>query len=196
MAAPHISSDLDALKAAARARALRARAGCDPALGAMLGGHVLQSALLRPGEVVAGFWPLAGEIDIRPLLHALAARGHAVVLPVTPKRGLPLTFRRWQPGDAMPTGRFGTVLPQGEPLEPALVLVPLLAFDRHGHRLGYGAGYYDRTLAALPDARALGCAFAAQELDSVPVGPHDVALPAIATERGIITCTSASNEGG
>jgi 5-formyltetrahydrofolate cyclo-ligase len=77
---------------------------------------------------------------------------------------------------------------------PSFVLVPLLAFDRQGRRLGYGAGYYDRTLAALPGVPALGCAFAAQELDSVPVGPQDIPLAAIATERGIITCDPAPNE--
>ncbi len=188
MAAPHISSDLNALKAAARAQALAVRAGCDPAMGAQLCAHVLQDAPPAPGAVVSGFWPLPGEIDIRPLLHALAERGHAVLLPVTPRRGLKLEFRRWCPGDVMAAGRFGTPVPPGVAMVPTLLLVPLLAFDRQGHRLGYGAGYYDRTLSALPGVRTLGCAFAAQELDSVPVGPHDVRLDAIATERGVIIC--------
>jgi len=194
MAAPHIASDLNALKAAARARALVARAGCDPAWGARLAEHVLRDAPPPPGALVAGFWPLAGEIDIRPLLHALTERGHAVLLPETPRRGLPLGFRRWRPGEAMASGRFGTAVPIGEPMVPSFLLVPLLAFDRRGRRLGYGAGYYDRTLAALPGVPALGCAFAAQELDSVPVGPQDIPLAAIATERGIITCDPAPNE--
>jgi 5-formyltetrahydrofolate cyclo-ligase len=196
MAAPHISSDLDALKAAARARAREARAGCDPDLGILLTEHVMRDAPPAADAVVAGFWPLAGEIDIRPLLVALADCGHAVLLPFTPKRGLPLDFRRWRPGDDMASGRLGTPIPLGEPMVPSFLLVPLLAFDRRGHRLGYGAGYYDRTLAALPGARTLGCAFAAQELDSVPVGPQDVALAAIATERGIIRCEPAATEGG
>jgi 5-formyltetrahydrofolate cyclo-ligase len=194
MAAPHISSELTALKAAARAQALAARAGCDPGLGACLTGHVLRDAPPADGAVVAGFWPLAGEIDIRPLLHALTGRGHAVLLPVTPKRGLPLGFRRWRPGDAMASGRFGTPVPIGEPMVPTFVLVPLLAFDRCGRRLGYGAGYYDRTLAGLPGVPTLGCAFSAQELDSVPAGPQDIPLATIATERGIITCDTISGE--
>jgi 5-formyltetrahydrofolate cyclo-ligase len=155
---------------------------------------VLAENLPAPGTVVAGFWPLAGEIDIRPLLHALVDRGHPVVLPVTPPRGSPLAFRLWRPGDAMALGRFGTPVPVGETMAPAMLLVPLLAFDRGGHRLGYGAGYYDRTLAALPGARTLGCAFAAQELDSVPAGPQDLPLDAVATERGVITCRRASIE--
>ena len=82
--------------------------------------------------------------------------------------------------------RFGTFRPKGEIGTPAVLFVPLLAFDRTGHRLGYGGGYYDRTLAALPGARAIGCAFAAQELDAVPAGAHDMRLEAVATERGLI----------
>ena len=137
---------------------------------------------------MAGFWPLPGEIDLRPLLHELASRGHIVVLPVTPKRGEALSFRRWRSGDAMVAERFGTLRPIGETMVPDFLLVPLLTFDRRGHRLGYGGGYYDRTLAGLPRATAIGCAFAAQEVDEVPAGPYDVPLHAIATELGVIRC--------
>jgi len=195
MAAPHTDLSLDDLKAAARTQALAARAGCDPAVGAALAAHVLRDAPPPPGAVVAGFWPLDGEIDIRPLLHALAERGHAVVLPVTPRRGGPLTFRRWRPGDGMASGRFGTAIPVGEPMTPDFLLVPLLAFDRRGRRLGYGAGFYDRTLAGLPGARTLGCAFAAQEVDCVPAGPLDIPLGAVATENGVIPCGAPAREG-
>lgn len=126
------------------------------------------------------------EIDIRPLLEALHARGHQVVLPETPPRGNPLIFRYWHPGMAMLRERFGTSRPSGDICVPDLLLVPLLAFDRRGHRLGYGGGYYDRTLAGLPDATAIGCAYAAQELDEVPVAEYDAPLHAVATERGVI----------
>jgi len=189
MAAPHCFSIIEA-KRAARERALAARAGCDPAWGARLAGHVLAELPPPAGAVVAGFWPLEGEIDIRPLLEALHARGHPVVLPQTPKRGEKLVFRLWHPGMAMVRERFGTCRPTGEVRTPQILFVPLLAFDRAGRRLGYGGGFYDRTLAALPGACAIGCAFAAQEMDEVPATDHDALLHAVATEQGVIVCRS------
>ncbi len=136
----------------------------------------------QPGQVVAGFWPLPGEIDVRPLLHALSARGHTVALPQTPPRGQPLSFHAWQPGMDLQPGRFGTLHPDGPALTPDLLLVPLLAFDHTGARLGYGGGYYDRTLAALPGRLAIGCAFAAQEVAQLPIEPTDIRLSAVLTE--------------
>ena len=130
---------------------------------------------------------MGNEIDIRPLLVALHGRGHRVALPVTPPRGNPLVFRRWSPGMEMVREKFGTWRPTGEELAPDWLLVPLLAFDRHRRRLGYGGGYYDRTLAGLPNAVAIGCAYAAQEVEAVPAGPHDMLLTAIATETGVLT---------
>lgn len=169
-----------------RAAALAARAGQDPALGMRLAGRLLAGWRFRPRSVVAGFWPLAGEIDIRPLLLALAGRGHPIVLPVTPARGNPLSFQRWRPGSVLINERFGTVRPTGEAMTPDLLLVPLLAFDGGCRRLGYGGGFYDRTLAALPGRTAIGCAFAAQRVDRVLAEAHDMPLQAVATERGLI----------
>ncbi len=181
MAAPH---PLSLLKHEARLAALASRASCDPGVGGQLAQHVLAAGIVPAGSVVAGFWPLPQEIDIRPLLHALAV-DHAIALPATPARGLPLRFRRWRPGDPLRTGRFGVGEPAGPEIVPDVLLVPLLAFDRRGNRLGYGGGYYDRTLAALPGALSIGCAFAAQECPGVPTGETDIALHFIATERGL-----------
>jgi 5-formyltetrahydrofolate cyclo-ligase len=188
MAAPHISPDLTEAKRLLRQRMLAAREAWDPSCGAALAEHVLREAPPPPGAVVSGFWPIGQEIDIRPLLLALHARGHPIVLPETPRRGNPLIFRLWQPGTTMVPERFGTSRPDGEARAPDFLLVPLLAFDRRGYRVGYGAGYYDRTLAALPGRYRLGVAYAAQELDAVPAGPYDERLDAVATERGVISC--------
>ncbi len=184
-AAPHIPS-LDERKRTARLLALASRAGCDPDAGQALCRHVLAAKLVPPGAIVAGFWPLAGEIDLRPLLSALAA-ANQVCLPETTPPGQPLTFRAWHPGVELIPGGFGTSYPDTAALVPDVLLVPLLAFDLAGRRLGYGGGYYDRTLAALPGRRAIGCAFAAQQVECVPTGDLDVPLDAVATEAGVIT---------
>ena len=186
MVAPHNVSAFGAAKREARVAAFAARAECDPAWGAQLTTHVLAELDLPAGVPVSGFWPTAEEIDIRPLLAALHARGHTVLLPETPPVGRPLSFRRWQPGCEMVREPFGTFRPTGPRGMPEVLFVPLLAFDRTGHRLGYGGGYYDRTLAALTGALAIGCGFAAQEVAALPIGPFDMPLDAVATERGVI----------
>jgi len=149
-----------------------------------------------PKAIVAGVWPLREEIDLRCLMHALHERGNRVVLPVTPRRGEPLSFRRWRPGDVLVPERFGTMRPTGEALAPDFLLIPLLAFDAAGGRLGYGGGFYDRTLAGLPGRFRLGCGFAAQQVDAVPVGPYDMRLDAVATELGIVRVVQADGDLG
>jgi 5-formyltetrahydrofolate cyclo-ligase len=177
--------ELDATKAVLRAR-MAVRGPADA--GYRLAGHVLEHAAPPAGAAVSAFWPMGSEIDIRPLLLALHGRGHAVLLPVTPPRGQALRFRRWWPGQRLVARKFGLHEPPPDApfATPDFLLVPLVAFDATGRRLGHGAGYYDRTLASLSQARRLGVAFAAQQVDRVPAGPHDVALPAIATENGIV----------
>ncbi|MCB8875170.1 5-formyltetrahydrofolate cyclo-ligase [Acidisoma silvae] len=200
MAAPHIPSlvENDALiaaKAAARLAMAEQRRGLDPALGASLTRHFLAHFTLPEASIVSGFWPMGDEIDIRPLLIALAERGHPIGLPVTGKRGAPLIFRRWHPGDALLPGRFGTSHPDGPEVTPAILLMPLLGFDRAGNRLGYGGGFYDRSLAQLPGALRIGCAFAAQEMPLVPTGPFDQKLNAIVTEAGVLAFPPAPEVG-
>jgi 5-formyltetrahydrofolate cyclo-ligase len=189
MAAPHSFSDLFEAKRALRERMLAARKGWDPlASGAAVAATVRRAYPPPVGATVSGYWPISDELDIRPLLAALHEDCHPIVLPVTPKRGNPLTFRLWHPGDVLAPERFGTFRPLGEERVPDFLLVPLLAFDRRGHRIGYGAGFYDRTLAGLSGRFALGVAFAAQEVDEVPAGPTDIRLNAIATETDLIPC--------
>lgn len=185
---PHTSNDPPDI--AARKKALRLQ--CAAALRARnvrLDHGIVRrlEALLHPeAGPIACVWPLAHEVDLRPLCHALAQAGATVVLPQTPPRGAPLVFRQWVPTSTMLAGRFGTHYPDGPIMEPRIVLVPLLGFDRTGNRLGYGGGYYDRTLAALPHAASIGYAPSTQEVAQLPCGPHDKPLSCIVTEKEVI----------
>ena len=144
-----------------------------------------------PGTVVAGYWPLGSELDVRPLMNRLVAAGADLVLPVTRTADLPLEFRRWRPGDGLRKGAHGVMQPDpAAPVAiPTVLLVPLLAFDGDGWRLGYGAGYYDRTLAELrgrmpvPPVLAVGIAYAAQEVAALPHHGGDQRLDGVVTER-------------
>lgn len=138
--------------------------------------------------VVSGFWPIKDELDIRPLLVELFNQGCQLCLPVVQGKGKPLLFRAWRPGDALEAGVFGTLQPSArrETLEPEVLIVPLLACDREGWRLGYGGGFYDRTLAGLRGRRrttAIGVGFDAQLIDDVPHGADDERLDWLLTDR-------------
>ena len=153
--------------------------------------HAVAAAGRFPGvATVAGYLPIRDEIDPRPALAALAGKGLAVCVPVIEGSGLPLRFVRWVPGSATGVGAFGVEVPlEGAAAEPDLLLVPLLAFDPRGHRLGYGGGFYDRTIAALRARRtvvALGFAYAAQRVPLVPDSATDMRLDGIVTEAGTI----------
>jgi len=142
---------------------------------------------LRRGAIVAGYHPIRDEADPRALMSALSQLGHPLALPVVAVARTALIFRPWKTGDPLTPNAWGI----GEPLAcaldvvPAVILVPLLAFDATGHRLGYGGGYYDRTIDALPGVRTIGIAYAGQEVAAVPREPHDHALDMIITENGV-----------
>ena len=140
------------------------------------------------GTIVSGYSPIRSEIDPAPLLRALAAQGTQLALPAIMARGQSLAFRAWSPNDKLLLGPLGILEPSPAAIEviPDIMLVPLAAFDRAGHRIGYGAGHYDYTLAHLRKLKhiiAIGLAFAAQEIVAVPALPHDVALDYVLTEK-------------
>jgi 5-formyltetrahydrofolate cyclo-ligase len=146
---------------------------------------------LAPGAVVSGFMPMKSEINPLPLLRKLAAAGASLALPVVTSRGQPLTMRAWAFGEPLLEGVWGIrqPSPQAPEVAPDIFIVPLLAFDRAGHRIGYGAGYYDMTIAAARARRAVsavGIAYAAQEIAAVPAGPRDEPLDVVLTEREVI----------
>src|SRR5260221_9961639 len=142
---------------------------------------------VKPGAVIAGYSPIRSEIDPAPLMRTLAAQGAQLALPAITARGQSLAFRAWSPNDRLLLGPLGILEPSPAAAElvPDIMLVPLAAFDRSGHRIGYGAGHYDYTLAHLRKLKhiiAIGVAFALQEIDIVPALPHDVALDYVLTE--------------
>jgi 5-formyltetrahydrofolate cyclo-ligase len=152
--------------------------------------HAGDSIALDPGMVVSGFLPIRSEADIRPLLERLRERGARICVPVILDKET-IVFRELVSDGALVSSGFGTVGPgpEAEVLDPDLMLIPLSAFDRTGHRIGYGAGYYDRAIDRLwqkgRDPRLIGIAFDCQEVPSVPAEPHDVRLDAILTESGL-----------
>ena len=169
-----------------RMRAKRAAHPEDEAGQVALRDNLFRLLHTLPYRNIGCVWPLPGEADLRSVCHALHQIGRRVLLPETTPRARPLVFREWTPDVRMVSGLFGTSHPEGAIAVPDIVLVPLLAFDRRGARLGYGGGYYDRTLSVLK-CPAIGFAFAWQEVDVVPTGPYDWPLDRIVTDRDILT---------
>lgn len=187
---------IEEAKAALRVRAHAQRAAFAHSLradaAAAAARHFFDNVVLGPTDIVAAYWPIRDEMDCRAVLTGLMDSFQPVCLPVVMGDDEPLDLRLWEQGAPLYPSGFGTLAPSeiAPKAEPDYVLMPLLGFDRFGTRLGYGGGYYDRTLAALPDARAIGCGYACQELDEVPADAYDARLSAIATEAGIIIVES------
>jgi 5-formyltetrahydrofolate cyclo-ligase len=186
-------------KAILRGDALARRDAIDASVRAEADAAFLEHAAARkaaalfdaPGRVVSGYWPIRSEADPRPLLERARAAGATVALPVLLDRET-LRFRRWDAGVALAPAGFGTVGPPAHAVElvPDIIILPLSAFDRAGHRIGYGKGHYDRAVAAIVGSGArpllVGLAFAVQEVDKVPFEPHDIPLDYILTEAELI----------
>jgi len=150
--------------------------------------HFFESIAFAPEDVIAGYWRIRDELDCQPILVRLMDGGQRVVLPVVQGDDEPLDLRVWEADAPLYEAGFGTLAPSdlAPRAAPDLVLMPLLGFDHAGTRLGYGGGYYDRTLAVLARKPMLvGLAFAAQELPQIPREDHDVPLDAVITEHGV-----------
>lgn len=188
--APH-SSPERSLKASLRAEALSRRDTLSPearAAGSLAAAEIIAGLPeLARAPLVGAFWPIRSEIDPRPLIERLFARGQRVALPKVTKDGL--VFREWRAGEELVTGGFGLSEPRDDlpPLDPTALIVPLAAFDRAGQRIGYGAGYYDQAIERLSQNEpvlTVGIAFSVQEIGRVPAEPHDRPLDHLVTETG------------
>lgn len=174
-------NDRQALSVEARAR-----------IATALVGHLHEFLAARfdgaRGLVFSGYWPIKGEPDLRPVMRALHEAGVTVVLPVVETRGAPLVFRRWSPDTKMVRGDWNIPVPppEAERLHPDIALAPFLGWDAGSYRLGYGGGYFDRTLAALlPRPFAIGIGLQSARLATIYPQPHDIALDVILTEAGV-----------
>ena len=177
-----------------RKEALARRDALDPVwrIEASLGiAETVRDAIpVEPDEIVSGFWPMRSEVDIRPAMFALREGGARLCLPAILDRET-IVFRELVRGADLIDMGFGTAGPgkEAEVLSPTMMLVPLAAFDARGHRIGYGAGYYDRAIARLQQAgrapRLVGIAFDCQQVERVPDEQHDVVIPEILTESGL-----------
>ncbi len=174
-------------KAGERRRALAATEAPAKA-GMRAADHFFAHVELAQGAIVSAYWPMGDELDPRPLIHRIQAAGHTIGLPVVVAKGAPLIFRDWTPETRFVPGGFKTEVPEATApeVEPTVLLVPLLAFDLKGYRLGYGGGFYDRTLTKLRAAgkiTAIGFAYEGQLVGEVPRADYDQPLDAILTEH-------------
>lgn len=166
----------------------RAEAAAGEGAATRVAEHFLAAVAVAAGAPVSGYWPIRDELDPRPLMQRLHEAGHACGLPVVEGAGEVLAFRAWRPGAVLQAAGFGLSEPPASApaMVPEVLLVPLLAFDLEGHRLGYGGGFYDRTLARLRRAGrvlAVGLAYDGQRVEAVPHGPGDERLDWVITEE-------------
>lgn len=182
------------LRHTALAKRDRAAEQAGPRAALLIARRCLGDFVFMKGAIIAGYAAVRGEVDPFPLMAALASNGHPLCLPRT--SGDRISFHSWKPGDPLVVGRFNIPEPdskapdsKAKECRPELILVPLLAFDRQGYRLGYGGGYYDRYLAAhraKRTVRAVGIAFAGQEMPELPHEETDEPLDAVVTEERVI----------
>lgn len=186
------TADHGVFRAALRREKLAARMALDPAAHAALSAGLEQhlAALLLPlaAQTLAFCAPVRGEFDVRPLASRLIRLGWRAAMPVVEAVGAPMRFHAWTPASKMGTDRYDIPIPRNtEVVVPDIVLLPLLAFDAQGFRLGYGGGYFDRTLAAMvPRPQAIGVGFELGLAPDIRPQPHDIPLAAVVTEKGVL----------
>jgi 5-formyltetrahydrofolate cyclo-ligase len=184
------AAEVKTWRRAERERLIALRLALPPAerraAGEWIAASIREALAERPG-VLGVYWPFRAEFDPRPLIDALVAAGRDVALPVVIDKKGPFEYRAWAPGETLVAGVWDIPIPEKrEIVVPAMVLAPLVGFDRDCYRLGYGGGYFDRTLAALsPRPLAIGVGFAAQEIATIYPQPFDIAMDFIVTETGI-----------
>lgn len=180
------------LRAEAKARRHETHRQWKDRAGAAVRDRFVAAFDVPAGDAVGSYWPMADELDSAPLLHRLHEQGHVCALPAVTGPGQPLVFGRWQPGATLRRGRLGEPMPAEDApvVTPRWLLVPLLAYDRAGYRLGYGGGFYDRTIGRLRRdgtlAAAVGLAYSAQEVHAVPHEAGDERLDWVVTEAEVI----------
>jgi 5,10-methenyltetrahydrofolate synthetase len=188
---PDRSRDVAAWRRSERTRQIAARraipAADRTALSAKIAASLTRSLGSLEGRRISLYWPIRGEPDLRPLIPDIVRLGGLCALPVVVEQGQPLAFRSWQPGERLERGVWNIPVPaSGREIEPDIVVAPLVAYDRDGFRLGYGGGYFDRTLAGLSGRpHVIGVGFAAAEIATIYPQPHDIAMDAIVTENGL-----------
>jgi 5-formyltetrahydrofolate cyclo-ligase len=190
---PQQAIDVARWRRAERKRQLQARMALDAATRAERGHRIAAQLEALIGDVagmtVSAYWPMRGEPDLRPLIERIAARGGRSALPVVVQRGRPLAFHGWAPGERLERGFWNIPVPAGgEPIEiPDVVIAPVVAYDNGCYRLGYGGGYFDRTLAQMRERpRVLGVGYAEAAVPTIFPQWHDVPMDAIVTELGVI----------
>src|SRR5215217_1379966 len=183
---------IEGVKSGLRKQALARRAALDDDFRAeaarSVSFHFFDKIAFSPEDGIAGYWSIRDELDCQPILVKLVDGGQTVILPVVTGANEPLEMRVWSLDTPLYEAGFGTLAPSdlAPRLDPDVILVPLLGFDAAGTRLGYGGGYYDRTLAVMQKRPMLiGLAFAAQRFDHIPRAEHDVPLDAVVTEEGV-----------
>jgi 5-formyltetrahydrofolate cyclo-ligase len=181
-------ADKDTLRRMARAARMETPVEDRRRMAQKLSDNFISNVVLPPAAIVAGYHPVRAEMDVMPLLSALLARGQTIALPVIEERNKPLLFRTWDENTRLKEGHFTIPEPDAafsRVVMPDVLIVPMLAFDADGNRLGYGAGHYDRTLAVMKKKPLLiGVAYAFSQAEAVPADPHDIKMDIIVTDSG------------